>query len=102
MLSTCFKANVETEILTEQIRAWYDIESFGAFKQIDSRSAAESRAIKILKETTFHDGERYQVGMLWATEEPLPDNYIAALVQLTSLEKRVEKRDTERKVSESN
>ena len=29
--------------------------------------------------------------MLWATEEPLRDNYFAALVQLKSLEKRLEK-----------
>ena len=91
ILSTCFKAIVETENLTEQIRAWYDIESFGAFKHIDPRSAADSRALKILEETTFHHGERCQGGMLWATEEPPPESYFAALVQLKSLEKCPEK-----------
>ena len=57
---------------------------------MDPRSSSNERASKTLEET-FHDGERYQVGMLWATDEPLPDNYFAALVQLKSVENRLEK-----------
>ena len=61
-------------------------------KQIDTRSAADARASKILQETTYHDGCRYQVGMLWADDKcSLPNNYFSALVQLKSLERRLEK-----------
>ena len=61
-------------------------------KQVDSRSAADARAERILEETTYHDGTRYQVGMLWADDESkLPNNYFSALVQLKSLERRLGK-----------
>ena len=41
MISTCFRANVETGNLTEQVRAWYDLESFGAFKQVNPRLSSD-------------------------------------------------------------
>ena len=63
---------------------------FWSFQASDPRSSSNERASKTLEETV-HDGERYQVGMLWATDEPLPDNYFAALVQLKSVENRLEK-----------
>ena len=94
LFSTCFKAvttnkDADSE-LAEQLRSWYDIESYGAFKQVDSRSAADARAEKILEATTYHDGSRYQVGMMWAEDESnLPNNYFSALVQLKSLERRL-------------
>ena len=101
LFSTCFKAvtinkDADSE-LAEQLRSWYDMESYGVFKQVDSRSAADARAEKILEATTYHDGSRYQVGMLWAeSESNLPNNYFSALVQLKSLERRLGK-DTELK-----
>ena len=68
------------------------MESYGAMKQVDSRSAADARAENILVETTYHDWTRYQVGMLWADDESsLPNNYFLALVQLESLERRLGK-----------
>ena len=96
LLSTCFKAdtsNKDTDPeLTEQHHSWYDIESYGAFKQVDFRSAADARLEKILKTTPYHDGSRYQVGMLWAEgDSSLPNNYFSALVQLKSLGRRLEK-----------
>ena len=96
LFSTCFKAvtthkDTDSE-LAEQLRSWYDIESYGVFKQVDSRSAADARAEKILEATTYHDGSRYQVGMLWAKDESsLPNNYSSALVQLKALERRLGK-----------
>ena len=96
LFSTCFKAVTSNEDadseLVDQIRSWYDMESYGAMKQVDSRSAADARAEKILDETTYHDGSRYQVGMLWADpESSLPNNYFSALVQLKSLYRRLGK-----------
>ena len=94
--STCFKAvstnkDVDSE-LADQLRSWYDMESYGAFKQVDSRSTADARAEKILDDKTYHDGSRYQVGMLWAEDDSsLPNNYFSALVQLKSLERRLAK-----------
>ena len=78
--------------LSDRLRSWYDIESYGAYKQVDSRSATDARATKILDETTYHDGSRYQVGKLWADDEScLPINYFSALIQLKSLERRLQK-----------
>ena len=68
------------------------MESHGAFKQVDARSAADKRALSVLKNDTFHDGERYIVPMLWNDKEnSLPNNYFSSLAQLKSLEKRLDK-----------
>ena len=95
LVSTCFKAVTQSEAdskLADQLRSWYEMESFAAMKHVDPRSAADARASKILQETTYHDGCRYQVGMLWADDESsLPNNYFSALVQLKSLERRLER-----------
>ena len=95
LFSTCFKAVASSEkdsILAEQLRSWYDMESYGAYKQADSRSAADAQAMTFLDETTFNDGCCYQVGMLWADKEStLPNNYFSALVQMKSLERRLGK-----------
>ena len=90
-VSTCFKATVEDLSLAE-VKAWYELESYGSCVQADPRSAADKRANKILETPTVHDGERYSVGMLWATDDvTLPNIYYVALVQLKSLERRLEK-----------
>ena len=68
--------------LADQIKTWYELESYGAFKQVDARSAANKRALSILKNDTFHDGERYIVPMLWNDKESsLPNNYFSSLAQ---------------------
>ena len=78
--------------LADQLRSWYEMESFAAKKQVDLRSAADARESKILEHTTYHDGCRYQVGMLWADDDSsLPNNYFSALVQLKVLERRLER-----------
>ena len=78
--------------LASQVKSWYDIESFGANRQVDSRSAADARAHEILESTTIHNGLRYDVGMLWAADNnQLPNNYFSSLVQQKSLEKHLAK-----------
>ena len=50
------------------------------------------RALETLEETTYHDGNRYHVGMLWTeADSSLPNNYFSALLQLKSLECRLDK-----------
>ena len=91
LASTCFKANLEQDFeLACQVKSWYDMQSYGAFKQVDPRFAADARAQEILETTTFHNGQRYHVGMLWADDNiQLPNNYFLSLVQLKSLAKRI-------------
>ena len=95
LVLVCFKANIEQHFeLAFQVKSWYDMESYGAFKQVDARSAADVRAQETLETTTFHCGQRYDVGMLWADDNiQLTNNYFSSLVQLKSLEKRLS-RDT--------
>ena len=103
LVSTCFKANIEQDFeLACQVISWYDMESYGAFKQVDPRSAADAHAQVILETTTFHKSQRYDVGMLWADDNiQLPNNYFSSLVQLKSLEKRL-RRDTSFKENYAN
>ena len=93
--STCFKAlstnkDVNSDF-ADQLCTWYDKESFGAFKQVDSRSAADARAEKVLHDTTYHDGSRNQVGTLWAEDKSsLQNNYFSALFQLNRYSKTIQ------------
>ena len=104
LTSTCFKVNIEHDNeLAGQVKSWYDVESFGANKEVDSRSAADARDHEIFESTTIHNGLRYNVGMLWAADNTkLPNNYFFSLVQLKSLEKRSAKNEDRREKYTSN
>ena len=66
---------VEDSSLTDQIKSWYELESYGAFKQVDARSDADKHALSILNSETVHNGERYIVPMLWIDSNvSLPKN----------------------------
>ena len=93
LVSTCFKANMEQDYeLASLVKYWYDMESYGALKQVDPRFAADARAHDILENTTVHNGKRYDVGMPWAENNiEQTNNFFSALVQLKSLEKRLTK-----------
>ena len=92
MVSTCFRANTEVSLLADQVRSWYETESFGTYIQGDTRSKADQRELSILESTTMHDGTRYVVGMLWTDDSvKLPDNYYSSLIQFKSLEQRLSK-----------
>ena len=53
---------------------------------------SDARSQKIMEDTTYHDGCRYQVGMLWADKRSsLPNSAFSALVQLKSLQLRLNK-----------
>ena len=90
--ATIFKFNVEDVALADQVKKWYELESYGTFKQADPRSSADKRAHKTLDSTTLPDASRYVAAMLWADDSVhLPDNFYASLVQFKSIEKRLEK-----------
>ena len=47
---------------------------------------------KVLDDTTYHDGSRYQVGMLWAEDESVfPNNFFFGTRPVKSLECRLAK-----------
>ena len=74
--SSCFNCVVEDSSLTDQIKFWYELESYGAFKQVDDRSAADKHAFSILNSETVHTGERYIVPMPWIDSNvSLPNIY---------------------------
>ena len=90
--SSCFKSVVEDSSLTDQIKSWYELESHGAFKQVDARSAADKHALSILNSETVHNGERYIVPMLWIDSNvSLPNIYYSSLAQFKTLERRLSK-----------
>ena len=93
LTSTCFKVNSEDDNeLASQVKSWYYIDSFGANKQVHSRSAADARAHEILGSTSTHNCLRYDVRMLWAADNiKFPNIYYSSVVQLKSLEKRLAK-----------
>ena len=89
--ATNFKCN-EDVALADPVNKWYELYSYGTFKQADPRSSADKRTQKFLDSTTLHDGSRSVVGMLWAEDNTqFPDEFYASLVQFKSLEKRLEK-----------
>ena len=82
-----FKCVVEDSSLTDQRKSWYELESYGAFKQIDALSAADKLALSILTSETVHNGERNIVPMLWIDSNVnLPNNYYSSLAQFKTLE----------------
>ena len=74
------------------MKKWWDMETYASVCDVSGRSKGEKRALSILERTTKHNGERYEVGLMWADDNPdLPNNYYSAYQQFLSMEKRFEK-----------
>ena len=54
--SLCFKWVVEDSSLADQIKSWYELEYYGALKQVDAPSAVDNHALSILISETVHNG----------------------------------------------
>ena len=92
MTASCVTAS-EDDALAEQIKTWWDIESYASRCDVSGRSKEDEKALQMLEQTTKFDGERYEVGILWKRNDPfLPNNYSSALSQMKSLEYRLEKK----------
>ena len=92
MTASCVAAS-EDDALAEQIKTWWDIESYASRCDVFGRSKEDEKALQMLEQTTKFDGERYEVGLLWKRKDPfLPNNYSSALSQMKSLEYRLEKK----------
>ena len=89
---SCFNCVAEDTSLTDQLKSWYELESYGAFKQVNARSALDKHALSILNSETVHNGERYIVSMLWIDSNvSLPNNYYSSLAQFKTLERMLSK-----------
>ena len=78
--------------MTDQIKSWYELETYCAFKHVKARSAANKHALSILNPEIFHNGERYIVPMLWIDSNvTLANSYYSSLVQFKTLERRLSK-----------
>ena len=68
------------------------MESYGAFKQVEARSAADEHALYILISETVHNGERYILPMLWIDSNvSLPNIFYSSLAQFKTLERMLSK-----------
>ena len=78
--------------LSEQMKKWWDMETYSSVCNFTGKSKEEKRALSILEKSTKQNGERYEVRLLWAEDEPsLPNNYFSAYQQFLSMEKRLAK-----------
>ena len=92
MTASCVTAS-EDDLLAEQIKTWWNIESYASRCDVSGRSIDDEKAWQMLEQTAKLDGERYKVGLLWKIKDPLlPNNYSPALSQMKSLEYRLEKK----------
>ena len=92
MTASCVTAS-EDDALAEQIKTWWDIESYASRCFVSGRSKEDEKALQMLEQKTKFVGERYEVGLLWKRRDTfLPNNYSSALSQMKSLEYRLEKK----------
>ena len=91
MASSC-NFSVSSDPLADQMKKWWDMETCASVCDVSGRSNEEKRAQAILEKTNNHNGERYEVGLLWTDNNPsLPIKYYSAYQQLPSVEKTLGK-----------
>ena len=68
------------------------METYASVCDVSDRSKEEKRAMSILERTTKQNGERYEVGLMWADDNPkLSNNYYSAYQQFQSMEETRER-----------
>ena len=73
--------------LNEQIKTWWDNESYGSRVNVDGRCRSDVEALETLEKTTHCENYRYTVGMLRSSpRSSLPNHYRSAVKQFLSLE----------------
>ena len=90
--NVCHLAVGNVPSLAEQVRTWWDIETYASRFNVKSETKKERQAQEILESTTRFTEGRFEVGLLWnKPNAKLPNNYSAALGNLKSLERRLSK-----------
>ena len=91
MVASC-TFSVSSDLLADQMKNWWDMETYASVCDVSGRSKEEKRVQAISEKTTKHNGERYEVGPLCADDNPnLPNNYYSAYQQFLSMERRLSK-----------
>ena len=68
--------------LNEQIKTWWDSESYGSRVKTDGGSRSDVKALGTLEKTTHCENDRYTVGISKnSPRSSLPNNYRSALKQ---------------------
>ena len=57
--------SIADDKIANQLRKWWDIESYTSKCDVTGHSKEEQREIKTLQQTTRFNGKRYEVGLLW-------------------------------------
>ena len=85
-----FEENQSVVDLHKQVEKFWACESHGFTDSAEStKSIEDKRALEILGSTTKVTGGRYEVGLLWRSEDPiLPNNRSQAEMRLQQLKKR--------------
>ena len=87
-VSVSCNLSVASDPLVYQMKKWWDMETYASVCNVCGRSKKEKIALSILERSTKHKGERYEVGLMWADDNPdLPSNYYSAYQQFLSMEK---------------
>ena len=78
--AACHVANNDDMKLAEDVKRWWDMESYGTLTVAGRRTKEDKLATEILNSTIKFNGERYQVGLLWnGGQAALSNNFSSAL-----------------------
>lgn len=64
----CHMSTPEDQEIKEKLQEFFEIESFGVKPAPPQLSKKDARAMDVLKRTIKHTGERYEAGLLWASD----------------------------------
>ncbi|XP_041785593.1 uncharacterized protein LOC121600875 [Anopheles merus] len=82
----------EENAMNKMMRSYFSTEDFGVKPVATVKSSEMERAEKIIANTLVKSQGRYEIGLLWKTDEvKFPDSYQAALRRLVSQEKHLKK-----------
>ncbi|XP_036327403.1 uncharacterized protein LOC118740011 [Rhagoletis pomonella] len=85
----------EVSDLHSLVEEYFDIDSFGVRSAPVVKSAADARAERILKQTTFRIKGKFQTGLVWKTDcVKLPDSYRMAENRLLGIERKFKRNHT--------
>ncbi|XP_055632531.1 uncharacterized protein LOC129773008 [Toxorhynchites rutilus septentrionalis] len=88
---SCHIVQVSPEkLLQEMVKRYFEQEDAGIKSVINLASAEDTRAKKILADTTVRLGDKFETGLLWRYDQfEFPESYHMALRRLECLERRM-------------
>ncbi|KZS19715.1 Uncharacterized protein APZ42_013762 [Daphnia magna] len=86
----CFHLSLAENRCDTLLQQFIEFDTFGTKpNEVKPISPGKAKAWKILRETPKNNGERYESGLLWKSDDPaLPNNFFAAKRRLSSKERK--------------